>query len=386
MEIKPIVKNDFLVFDDQSSVSEMLGKLKQYDKRSGLVFRNKKYLGLVQRKRLFRSGLDLKEANIDHFVHKTPVLSENASVLDVAEMLYECEADFLPVEKNKVITGIVNSLDVVQLSLGMPEVLKLKIIDVPLEKSVKLMKDDPLAKAFHVMQDAHVDHLPVYEGNTLFGVVSYRDLFRVFLHWSPKRDVSARFNKEQSSRSGLGDISAFSSLPVSTCTTTQNLETIGRKQYLKDAVALLGKYKIMTLLVMDGTTVEGLLTVRNVLKTIAGLRDQQRYTLRYAGLHDLQLTDHQQADFVRIVEQESAKLERRIAVPFEIIVSLKEYYGGGKQHEFRVNLKVQYPGRKLTSEDESWDLEKALHKCFNAVAAELKDKPRQKDKSRQKKF
>ena len=43
MEIKPLIKEDFVVLDEESTLSELIGKLKTFEKRTGLVFRKKKY-------------------------------------------------------------------------------------------------------------------------------------------------------------------------------------------------------------------------------------------------------------------------------------------------------------------------------------------------------
>ena len=47
MDIRPIITEDFVVLDEESTLSELIGKLKAFEKRTGLVFRKKKYLGLI---------------------------------------------------------------------------------------------------------------------------------------------------------------------------------------------------------------------------------------------------------------------------------------------------------------------------------------------------
>ena len=57
MEIKPIVTEDFVVLDDESMLSELIGKMKTFEKRVGLVFRKDKYLGLIEKKKLLKSKI-----------------------------------------------------------------------------------------------------------------------------------------------------------------------------------------------------------------------------------------------------------------------------------------------------------------------------------------
>ena len=54
MEIKPIVTEDYVVLDDEATLSQMIGKMRTFEKRVGLVFRNDKYLGLIEKKKLLK--------------------------------------------------------------------------------------------------------------------------------------------------------------------------------------------------------------------------------------------------------------------------------------------------------------------------------------------
>ena len=101
MDITSIIQEDFVVLDQDMMVSEMIGMLKKYEKRSGLVFRNKKYLGLVEKKKLLRSRIDASNTKIGKFVQATPLLSEHADILETAYLLASCNVDILPVESNK---------------------------------------------------------------------------------------------------------------------------------------------------------------------------------------------------------------------------------------------------------------------------------------------
>jgi predicted transcriptional regulator len=374
MEIKPIVKDDYLVFDQDTSLAQLFGSLKQFEKRSALIFKNKKYVGLVQKKKLLRSGLDLSKVEVEHFLHQTPILNQDTDVLSAASLLFDSNCDFLPVENNKKICGVVSSLDIAQLSLGLPEVLKLKITDVKLVKSVHVNKNDPLAKALEIMHDQFLDHLPVLEQGTIKGVISDKDVFRKFLNWSPKRNVSTKFNKEHSTRSAQVDTSPFSSLPVESFATTENLISTNKKALLKEAIGNMVKNNISTVLVMDGKDFIGLLTLRNILKTISELKNKEGFPIRYMGINEIYFTEHEKAEIDRIVQQETTKLSRKLKNPFGLTIQFKETNKGGKKRLLSIHLRVELTGRVLTSEHEGWDVEKPLHQCFEAITMNVKNK------------
>ncbi len=374
MDIKAIIKDDYLVFEQDTSLSELFGNLRQFEKRSALIFKNKKYVGLVLKKKLLRSNLDLSKVEVEHFLHQTPILNENVDVLTAASLLFDSNCDYIPVENNKKICGVVSSLDVAQLSLGLPEVLKLKIADIKLVKKIHVNNTDPLAKALEIMHDQFLDHLPVLEKGKIRGVISDKDIFRKFLNWSPKRDISTKFNKEHSTRSAQVDTSHFSSLPVESFATTENLITIGKKGLLKEAISSMVKNNISTVLVMDGQDFVGLLTLRNVLKTLSELKDKAGYSVNYIGLNEIDFTEHEQAEVERIVQQEALKLDKKIKMPFGLTIQFKEASKGGKKRLLTIHLKVDLNGKVLTSEHEGWEVEKPLHQCFEAIKANIKQK------------
>ena len=145
MEITPIVKEDFVVIDDEETVSEMIGKLKQMEKRSALVFRNKKYQGLVVKKRLLRTNLDMTETKVKNYIQKTPIITEHADVIETSYLMFQSNLDFLPVERNKEIVGVLNALDVAQLGASLEEAKGWKVSDIKLLKSPRINRDAPIS-------------------------------------------------------------------------------------------------------------------------------------------------------------------------------------------------------------------------------------------------
>src|SRR3989338_4450280 len=121
MKITPLNSEDFLVLQDGATLSELIGKMKQYEKHSALVFRKGKYLGVVEKKKVLRSRVNVAEAKIRPFVHKTPVISEHEDIISAAYLMYESALDFVPVQRDKAIIGVLRALDVVKAAAELPE-------------------------------------------------------------------------------------------------------------------------------------------------------------------------------------------------------------------------------------------------------------------------
>ncbi len=378
MEITPAITGEFLVFEDSARLSEMFGKLKQYEKQAGLVFRNKKYLGLVEKKKLLRSNVNPDDAKIKNFIQATPTLGDHASVIEAADMLFKSNSDLLPVEQDKRIIGVVQSLDVANLGMGLDELQKYKVQDVKFSKPKIIQKDDPVSVAISVMYTQKTDHVPVFDKGKLYGILSYRDLMRKYLNWSPKRDNSAKFNKNIPTKSARVDSSSFGSLPVHNFSTNSNLLTIQPSQKLKVAVSKMVKHKVSDLLVMQGNELQGILTMRNILKVIGALKIPRVDNIKFVGLSKLRITKPQVEAVKKIASNEAFKIQRLLKQEFELSVHIKDYSKEGKQQKYSVHLHVTSPKVNLTVQQEDWDLRTALRKTFENVKNTLSKKFRRK--------
>ena len=367
VEIQPIVKDQFQTFEHDQHISEVVGTLRKTETQAGLVFRNNKYLGIVEKRRLVSARVNPTEAKIESYVKHAPVLNPDATVIEAAQLLIGSDVDHLPVQEGKEIVGVVSMIDLACVAVVLDDVEKLKVTDVKYLKSSTINKGDPLSAAVALMNDKHADHIPVFDHGKLYGVLSYKDIIRKHLDWSPRRDVSDKFNQTKAAKP---DFPAHD-LPVSNFATSDNLVTIPGKSLLKDAVDKMVEHKINSIFVMDGENFQGLLSARNVLQAIAGNKNMRRFTVNLKGVNDVNLTEHQVNAMHTIIDREALKLQRSISENFSISVHLKEIRKEGKQHEYEIKLRVDAPGNMFATTKENWDLETALHKCFNVVKVQL---------------
>ncbi|MBI2146713.1 CBS domain-containing protein [Candidatus Woesearchaeota archaeon] len=365
MDIKPLLKEDFLVLKDSATLSEMIGALKQFEKRSILVFRNNKYLGMVEKKHLLRSQMDVSEIKLKNFVHKSPLLNENEDIISTAYLMFQSNMDFLPVEREKKIIGVVQGIDVVRAALELAEAKHFKIADAKLVRLPKVNKDDPVAEAMAIMFHEKVDQVPLFDRGKLYGIITYKDILRKYLNWSPKRDVSAKFNKMASSRSAKPNTPELGSLPLSSFSTNDNLLTLSKTGTLKQAAEIMLRNNITDVIIADNGVVDGVMTVKNMLRVIGSLKIPQNFNIQFIGLNKVDLEPAQKYSIQKIVSNEALKLQRKIHhTQFELVVHLKEYEKDGTQHKYSVSLRVEFPGQIITSTEDDWDVETALRKAL----------------------
>lgn len=386
MEITPAIKSEFLSFDSEQAVSEMIGQLRKFEERHGLIFKKDKYLGIIEKKGLLRSRLDVTKAKINNFVHRTPLVNEHADVIETAYTLFQADSDFVPVESNKKIVGVLSALDLAKLAAELPETKSFTVADVKLVKGEKIEKDDAVSKATEVMHKARVDQVPIFEGKRLYGIVSFRDLLQKYLAWVPTRETSTKFEKVSGGSKGSeSDKPNLAMLPIKSFSTNQNMLTVSRKARLSDVIGAMGKANVSSALVMDGEKFEGLLTIKNIMRLVGSMKIPENFNIRFIGLNDVGLVPHQKEAVQKIASNEAFKLQRAIQDDFSMVVHLKDHTKSGRERKYSISLHVDAPGQQFTVNEFDWRVEDALHRTFDNAKNVLKRRQRG-EKSRKKVF
>lgn len=373
MEITPAIKSEFLSFDSEQTVSEMIGQLHKYQERQGLIFKKEKYVGTIEKKRLLRSHFDTSKAKIGNYIHHTPLVNEHADVIETAYALFLADSDFVPVESNKKIIGVLSAFDLTQLAAELPETKLFTVADVKLLKGEKLDKDDPVSKAEEMMYKHRVEQVPVFEGKKVYGILSFRDVLQKYLSSPPNREFSRKFQKEGGSSKGAEpDMPNLALLPIRSFSTNRNITTIEKSAPLSKAASLMAADKVSCLMVMDGAKYEGLLTVKNILRLVGSLQIPENFNIRFVGLNDLGLMPYQKKNVQKIASNEAFKLQREIKDEFSLVLHLKEYSKSDRERKYSVSLRVDAPSHSLTVTDFDWRVETAIHKIFENAKTALK--------------
>lgn len=372
VDVKLIIKEDFVILDEETTLSEVVIQLQNFEKRAGLVFRKNKYLGLVEKRNLMKSSMDLSKVKVRGLLRKTPLLREDTDIQEAASLMFEADADYLPVERNKKIFGVVCAIDLAKLCLTLPEIKNLKVSEFKLIKPSKLSGDDNLGKALNIMQTEIIDHLPLFEKNKLSGMLSFRDVLRKYLNWSPNKDYSARFNAEARIKISDGELPKLASLPISNFSTNDNLVTVRSVDDVKKAVDKMLDNHVHDVLVVDSEQdYKGLLTVRNLLKKVSVVTPILSSNLQFVGLKDVKLKPYQMYNLQQMAQEFTTKLHRKLREEPSIVIHLKEHGKKDKGREkYSVTLHANLPRLKLSSEQVEWDPEMALRNAFEHIEAE----------------
>lgn len=95
--------------------------------------------------------------------------------------------------------------------------------------------------------------------------------------------------------------------------------------------------------------------------------------IKYVGLKDLK--DFEVTELMGLAEEEYAKLLKKVRLKeAELSVFVKKIHKGENSHHYELILKLNAPGTKKAWFDvrnEDFDLAKLVHRCFDALAANM---------------
>ena len=371
MEIKSLVRKEFLSFEDENPITEMVSKLKLSGKRTGLVFRKGKFMGIIDRRLLLKSSISASDSKIIKCTVRSPTINVSTDIMQAAKIMFNSNLRFLPVEEDNHIIGVLSSLDLIKAAVKLPEVKKLRVQDVKFSKPSPLDENAKLSTAISIMSKEKVDHMLIFEGRKLVGVLSIGDLMDYFVY--KKNRISGSKNQGGRTKAATVDRNKVSSLPVKSFT-TKNIRTVKRMDLLSRSVATMHLANVRDLVVEEAGKVYGLLTVKRILEKLASLDSSSGSSVKLVGLSKTHLSQTEIDLLKKVANNEISKIERKIKNDLKLNIRIKEHKKSGKsnkKHKYSVTLKVDFPGQILTSTQEDWDPVTALRKSFNNIKNKL---------------
>ncbi|MBW2963438.1 CBS domain-containing protein [Candidatus Woesearchaeota archaeon] len=364
MQIKELVKTDFISLDKNETISKLLGKLKQDHQRNVLVFDNKKCLGIVSKRSLLKSKVMAQEMKVEKIIRKVAVIDEDADVLEAAYLMFNVDTNVLPVSRKGKVFGVLRIFDLLGQLKKYEEIKKLKINDAKILKLKTFKETERIGKIINEMNTFSTYDMPIVdEKGKLVGLVSVSDIWNKFV--SPvvrEKGMKTDMTKTKGFTPNAPDITG---MPVSSFGSFRNVYFEDVNKSLVEAVNEMRKHDLMSLVVTKDSKPFGMLTANNVLRVMAALYKGPAYNIKITGLKKTNLEPYQVANLKALLSRHAEVLDRMLKNEFLLEVKLKEYSKTGKKHKWLIEMKAVFPGRMVSAKEHDWDLETALHKTFN---------------------
>ncbi|MFC1801610.1 CBS domain-containing protein [Nanoarchaeota archaeon] len=362
MQIKELVKKDFVKLDKKATVSELLGKLKSKNERNVLIFDGANFLGIVSKRGLLRSKIS-KGMKIEKIIRRIGKIEEDADVLEAAYLMFNIDTNILPVERKGKIIGVLSIFDLLGQLKQYDEIKKMKLSEVKIEKVKGFKESTRIGKIINEMNTFNTYELPIVDGDKLVGLITISDIYNKFI--VPIAREKGMKTNVANTRGFTPEADDISGLPVSSFGTLIDICSKDVDAKVTEAISEMRKRDIMAIVVKKNGKLAGLVTANNLLRLMASLEKTPDYNIKLTGLKRTNLEPFQVVNLKRILGNHSAILERMVKNNFVLEVGIKEYRKMGKKHKWSILMKLNFPGKMISSEETDWDIETAAHKSFN---------------------
>jgi CBS domain-containing protein len=230
------MSKDFVSIDIEATAAELIGHLEKARTTYALVFDGKKYLGLVTKKWLLTTRVDIDVMKLKNLIKKrnksktpfyVPKLSAGTSLKEIVRLLATSDVRALPVvehmagEKNNKFEKTIGVVD----SMAVLDAIKQEYSKVPASKLahsdvISAYEDTEIGKVIKMMSARHISHMPILnKEEKLVGVVSIIDLLEKLLVWGRCRGRHIAKSGSQSqwkvTGAGTGEITSILLAPIS---------------------------------------------------------------------------------------------------------------------------------------------------------------------------
>ncbi len=272
MEIKDIISDQYKKLDAEETLSHALSLFggDEDDTNVLLVFKDKKFAGIVSQRMILRSKRDPAE-KIRTLLKPSPKVSSEDKIFHIAKLMFENELRYIPIFDNSDILGVVRDEDVLNM-MSQTEFGDEKIKEFMTEELITADEDDTIASVINIFRENGITRMPVLSGDKLVGMVTMHDFIKVIV---PKnRPTSGSMTPDK--RPLLG-------LPVKSIM-SEDVVTIKPDDTIKNAVKSMIELGISGLIVSENGFMDGIATKTDLLSAISRMGQEEKdFYVQFSG-------------------------------------------------------------------------------------------------------
>ena len=374
MKARDVMSSKLITVEQDEDVSSAIGKMQKHDiNEVPVVSDDGSIIGLVNYETLLKRRSIPMTAKVENVMAFPPRVSEDASVMDIAETMLSSGYRAVPVTDKDRVVGIVSRTDLVNIIPGLKILRGIEVNEIMTGSPHHITEKDTVDQARSIMYKLDVRALPVTNGDeSVVGVIGLKDLGK------------ASFRKrERATRGDSGGEQITAKIKVGSVMRAPPI-TIGETQTIVEAVSLMNDNSISTIIVTEKDRPVGIVTQYDLIELIASFKHEEQVFVQISGLHE---ADPESYDIMYELIQKNIKRVSKIITPkiFTIHVTTQE---AGSDH---MSGDVTIRGR-MTTEHEmyystaiDWDLMKALSTMLSHIEKSIRKDKEKRDKAVRKK-
>jgi len=341
-EVRTILHGAGGVFSPGDQVSRVLGFLKDTGRSEAVAAKGGR-VGVISLRDLL--GVDHPgRTRVESIWNQVGVLSPGAAVIDAAVLLMEKGVRALPVVENGEVVGAVSQVDIIEALTGVLGLRNMAAKEHMQNPVITVEHVTGIAQARRMMLDENISHIPVTREGELVGMVTSDVIVHTFI--------------TPASKTTRGDVvgEKVTRFPgkVSDVMDPQPLIVRPDADMLQVVQGMSNSGKSACLMVDDERVVHGIVTPREFLGLIAGLRVEEEIPVYILGITDENFFERAVAeDKLRRIVAKNMRIHEGIT---EVSVRIKKQSTQGERARYRLNARVMGPNVSFNAENEGWGL------------------------------
>jgi CBS domain-containing protein len=367
-----VMSRNLVTVEPLDDVSTALGKMKANDINEVPVVSDGRVLGLVSYEILLKKRSIPMTTKVENVMSFPPRVKKSDTIMDIAETMLSSGYRAVPVADREKIIGIVSRTDLLGAISKLRILREITVQEIMTEHPHWICEDDSIDQVRSVIYKLDVRALPVVDKkDKLVGVIGLKDI----------ANISSYQKTRQTRGDTRGGKSSTAKIDVRSVMNTPPI-TINQTAQITEAVELMRKHDISTVVVTERETPVGIITQYDLIELIASFKKEDQVFVQISGLHE---TDSHTYDVMFELIQKYIKRLGKIVTPkvFTIHVHIE---GGGPETSGNVTLR----GRLTTEHEmffasaEDWDIMKASSELLSQMERMVrKEKEKQRDLDRQ---
>ncbi|PLW80013.1 hypothetical protein C0585_04970 [Candidatus Woesearchaeota archaeon] len=304
-KIDELVKVEYDTIQSDETVKDAVAKFaKDTRPRTLLVFDDEnRYVGVVTERIIFRSGNQSDHTKVKNLAVKAPKLEKDTDIFHAAKLMLDSNMKHLPVFDGESILGIVTANDVLMKSIEATN-----IGDLPIRRFMSgapriVQADEKIATVMHLFNEAAISRVPVVKDGKPVGIVSKHDIVTKVLVSNNTMSFADFDDRSTLLNNGVDSIMGYP------------LRTLMPNDTVEKAISLMHERSMNSVILVDAEDkLSGIVTKKDLLEPLAAIVSHAQEQKRFIQLRGQanELEPHIKAEVINEFDELLKRHEEQI--------------------------------------------------------------------------
>ncbi|MEM3493933.1 MAG: CBS domain-containing protein [Thermoplasmata archaeon] len=360
LKAKDIMTPKVITVEKETTLESALGIMKKYNVHVLPVMEKNKPIGVVTYEEFIKRRQWPMTTKVEAIMLPSPKVSPEATVEEVAEMMHTTGHRAILVVEGNALKGIVSRRDLVAAVSEIKDYAELPVSHIMSREPICISENETLDRARQLIKSLDETNIPVVDRKgKAVGVIGLKDIANAL-----SRDrLKGRRDWLKESPLTTIEVKSIMNPPV----------TVSPESNLREAINLMKKNKISSVLVVENSKPVGILTAADVVEFVASTLSRPTAFVQITGLEE----DHDTMEAFDHILTKGLKRIGRFLSPRMLNVHVSTIHKTGEVKYYTTAVRLTTNRGVFYARNSSWD----LLECIDTTMREL-EKRAKKEKER----